>query len=120
MIPEQRSIEARLDVIGELVKSEDRFSDIREGLKTVQKLDFDKLIASVSSYGSLGGSFDSLNDTTHAARCIRCSTNRSEACLAAGSTGSHLGQGREERANHRESIGRISVTTAQDHTPDVM
>jgi DNA mismatch repair protein MSH4 len=46
--PAQQSIDARLDVVEELVQSEDMFSEIKEALKTLNKLDLDKLIAAVS------------------------------------------------------------------------
>ncbi|KAJ7079998.1 muts domain V-domain-containing protein [Mycena belliarum] len=45
----QTSIDARLDVVEELVQSEERFTDIRAGLKPLNKMDFDKLIASLAS-----------------------------------------------------------------------
>lgn len=37
----------------EFVQTEDLFSDVRASLKSVQNLDFDKLIASVSIYSFL-------------------------------------------------------------------
>ncbi|KAF5312559.1 hypothetical protein D9619_003594 [Psilocybe cf. subviscida] len=43
------SIEARLDVVDELVNAEDRFTYIRDALKTLNKMDFDKLIVALVS-----------------------------------------------------------------------
>ncbi|KAJ6578861.1 muts domain V-domain-containing protein [Mycena vulgaris] len=48
-ITAQNSIDARLDVVEELVQSEDRFTEVRAGLKPLNKMDFDKLIASLAS-----------------------------------------------------------------------
>ncbi|KAJ6630078.1 muts domain V-domain-containing protein [Mycena sp. CBHHK59/15] len=45
----QASIDARLDVVEELVQSEDRFTEVRAGLKPLNKMDFDKLIVSLAS-----------------------------------------------------------------------
>ncbi|KAF8736092.1 hypothetical protein AX14_000888 [Amanita brunnescens Koide BX004] len=45
----QRAIDARLDVVEELVNSEDRFTEVRTALKGLSKLDFDKLIVSLAS-----------------------------------------------------------------------
>ncbi|KII94447.1 hypothetical protein PLICRDRAFT_428887 [Plicaturopsis crispa FD-325 SS-3] len=45
----QSAIDARLDVVEELVQSEDRFTEVRDALKTMNKLDFDKLIASLAA-----------------------------------------------------------------------
>jgi hypothetical protein len=36
-----------MESIPELVQTEERFADIRDALKTLNKMDFDKLIASV-------------------------------------------------------------------------
>ncbi|KAI9462694.1 muts domain V-domain-containing protein [Boletus coccyginus] len=43
------AINARLDVVAELVENEDRFSEVRNALKHVNKLDFDKLISSLAT-----------------------------------------------------------------------
>ncbi|KAF7307828.1 MutS 4 [Mycena kentingensis (nom. inval.)] len=43
----QNTIDARLDVVEELVQSEDRFNDVRTGLKPLNKMDFDKLVAAL-------------------------------------------------------------------------
>lgn len=60
----QSAVDARLDVVEgnyidfsptdslyrnsvEFVQSEDKFTEVRDGLKTLNKMDFDKLIASV-------------------------------------------------------------------------
>ncbi|KIK81485.1 hypothetical protein PAXRUDRAFT_35858 [Paxillus rubicundulus Ve08.2h10] len=43
------AINARLDVVEELVQSEDRFSEIRDALKGLNKQDFDKLISSLAA-----------------------------------------------------------------------
>ncbi|KAJ7701550.1 muts domain V-domain-containing protein [Mycena rosella] len=48
-ITAQNSIDARLDVVEELVQSEERFTEVRAGLKPLNKMDFDKLIASLAS-----------------------------------------------------------------------
>ncbi|KAJ7756277.1 muts domain V-domain-containing protein [Mycena metata] len=48
-ITSQNTIDARLDVVEELVQSEERFTDVRAGLKALNKMDFDKLIASLAS-----------------------------------------------------------------------
>ncbi|KAJ7203700.1 hypothetical protein C8J57DRAFT_1735209 [Mycena rebaudengoi] len=47
-ITSQSSIDARLDVVEELVQAE-RFTDVRTALKTLDKMDFDKLVASLAS-----------------------------------------------------------------------
>lgn len=38
---------AKFNGVVEFVQNEDRFSDVREALKLLNKMDFDKLIASV-------------------------------------------------------------------------
>ncbi|KAF8555921.1 hypothetical protein OG21DRAFT_1460258, partial [Imleria badia] len=43
------AINARLDVVAELVQNEDRFSEIRDALKHLNKLDLDKLISSLAT-----------------------------------------------------------------------
>ncbi|KAL6301010.1 muts domain V-domain-containing protein [Sparassis latifolia] len=43
------SIEARLDIVEELVQSEDRFNEVKNALKTLNRMDFDKLISSLAS-----------------------------------------------------------------------
>ncbi|TFK42146.1 muts domain V-domain-containing protein [Crucibulum laeve] len=55
-ITSQSAIDARLDVVeGTIiqlhmsVRSEDRFTDVRDALKTLNKMDFDKLIVSLAS-----------------------------------------------------------------------
>ncbi|KAJ7813094.1 muts domain V-domain-containing protein [Mycena olivaceomarginata] len=48
-ITAQNTIDARLDVVEELVQSEERFTDVRAGLKSLNKMDFDKLIACLAS-----------------------------------------------------------------------
>ncbi|KAI0935607.1 hypothetical protein AcV5_003986 [Taiwanofungus camphoratus] len=45
----QASIEARLDVVEELVQTEERFNDVKNALKTLNKVDFDKLISSLAA-----------------------------------------------------------------------
>ncbi|KAI0962828.1 hypothetical protein AcW1_000092 [Taiwanofungus camphoratus] len=45
----QASIEARLDVVEELVQTEERFNDVKDALKTLNKVDFDKLISSLAA-----------------------------------------------------------------------
>ncbi|KAF8908829.1 muts domain V-domain-containing protein [Mucidula mucida] len=45
----QNSINARLDVVDEFVKSEDAFTDVKAALKPMNKMDFDKLIVSLAS-----------------------------------------------------------------------
>ena len=47
LILAQSAIDARLDTVEELVKAEDKFNVIKDALKTVNKLDLDKLISSV-------------------------------------------------------------------------
>lgn len=64
MFQVQSSVEARLDVVEggylktslacselkhsiELVQTEDRFNEVKDALKTLNKMDFDKLISSV-------------------------------------------------------------------------
>ncbi|KAI0075934.1 hypothetical protein K474DRAFT_1645947 [Panus rudis PR-1116 ss-1] len=42
------AIEARLDVVEELIQHEDRFHEVKDALKTMNKMDFDKLIASLA------------------------------------------------------------------------
>ncbi|KAH7884107.1 muts domain V-domain-containing protein [Phlebopus sp. FC_14] len=44
------AINARLDAVEELVQSEDRFSDVRDALKGLNKMDFDKLISSARKF----------------------------------------------------------------------
>ncbi|KAJ7160996.1 muts domain V-domain-containing protein [Mycena filopes] len=48
-ITSQNTIDARLDVVEELVQSEELFTAVRAGLKPLNKMDFDKLIASLAS-----------------------------------------------------------------------
>ncbi|KIJ58731.1 hypothetical protein HYDPIDRAFT_178027 [Hydnomerulius pinastri MD-312] len=43
------AINARLDAVEELVQSEDKFLEIRDALKGLNKLDFDKLISSLAA-----------------------------------------------------------------------
>ncbi|KAL7285904.1 hypothetical protein ACG7TL_001015 [Trametes sanguinea] len=43
------ALEARLDVVEELIQSEDRFGEIKNALKPLNKLDLDKLISSLAS-----------------------------------------------------------------------
>ncbi|KAH7910010.1 muts domain V-domain-containing protein [Hygrophoropsis aurantiaca] len=43
------AIEARLESVEELVQSEDKFSAVRDALKTLNKMDFDKLISSLAA-----------------------------------------------------------------------
>ncbi|EJD04505.1 uncharacterized protein FOMMEDRAFT_83663 [Fomitiporia mediterranea MF3/22] len=43
------AIEARLDAVEELVQTEDKFSAIKDALRTVNKLDLDKLISSLAA-----------------------------------------------------------------------
>ncbi|KAI9065774.1 hypothetical protein FKP32DRAFT_1665232 [Trametes sanguinea] len=43
------ALEARLDVVDELIQSEDRFGEIKNALKPLNKLDLDKLISSLAS-----------------------------------------------------------------------
>ncbi|KAE9397228.1 hypothetical protein BT96DRAFT_860285 [Gymnopus androsaceus JB14] len=45
----QSSIDARLDVVEELVQDEDLFNEVRSALKTLNNMDFDKLIAMLST-----------------------------------------------------------------------
>ncbi|KAF7297326.1 MutS 4 [Mycena indigotica] len=45
----QNTLDARLDVVEELVQSEERFNDVRTGLKPLNKMDLDKLIAVLAS-----------------------------------------------------------------------
>ncbi|KAI0727611.1 muts domain V-domain-containing protein [Fomitopsis betulina] len=45
----QDSIEARLDAVEELVQNEDRFNDVKNALKGLNKMDFDKLICSLAA-----------------------------------------------------------------------
>ncbi|KAJ7153512.1 muts domain V-domain-containing protein [Mycena crocata] len=49
-ITAQSTIDARLDVVEELVQSEETFTEIRAALKPLTKMDFDKLIASLASF----------------------------------------------------------------------
>lgn len=46
----QTSIDARLDVVEELVQDEDLFNEVRSALKTLNSMDFDKLIATVRAF----------------------------------------------------------------------
>ena len=48
LISAQSAIDARLDTVEELVKAEDKFNVIKDALKTVNKLDLDKLISLVT------------------------------------------------------------------------
>ncbi|KAF9007936.1 muts domain V-domain-containing protein [Cyathus striatus] len=48
-ITTQSSIHGRLDAVEELIQTEDRFTAIRDALKTLNKMDLDKLIASLAS-----------------------------------------------------------------------
>ncbi|KAI0668609.1 muts domain V-domain-containing protein [Trametes maxima] len=43
------ALEARLDVVEELIQTEDRFTEVKNSLKPLNKLDFDKLICSLAS-----------------------------------------------------------------------
>ncbi|OBZ78578.1 MutS 4 [Grifola frondosa] len=43
------ALEARLDVVEELIQSEERFNEIKNALKTLNKLDFDKLISALAA-----------------------------------------------------------------------
>ncbi|KAI0809119.1 muts domain V-domain-containing protein [Irpex lacteus] len=45
----QSAIDARLDVVEELVQTEERFHEVKDALKTLKKMDFDKLISSLAS-----------------------------------------------------------------------
>ncbi|KAJ3862506.1 muts domain V-domain-containing protein [Lentinula novae-zelandiae] len=45
----QTSIDARLDVVEELVQDEDLFNEVRSALKTLNSMDFDKLIATLAA-----------------------------------------------------------------------
>ncbi|CAA7267689.1 unnamed protein product [Cyclocybe aegerita] len=45
----QSSIDARLDAVEELINAEDRFTYVRDALKTLNKMDFDKLIVALAS-----------------------------------------------------------------------
>ncbi|KIP02571.1 hypothetical protein PHLGIDRAFT_26530 [Phlebiopsis gigantea 11061_1 CR5-6] len=45
----QTAIDARLDVVEELVQTEERFHEVKDALKTMHNLDFDKLISSLVS-----------------------------------------------------------------------
>lgn len=45
----EEAINARLDVVEELVQREDKFAEVRDALKRLNKLDFDKLISSLAS-----------------------------------------------------------------------
>ncbi|TEB26336.1 hypothetical protein FA13DRAFT_1692416 [Coprinellus micaceus] len=45
----QPSLDARLDAVEELVNSEDRFNVLRDSLRPMNKMDFDKLIVSLAS-----------------------------------------------------------------------
>ncbi|KAF7321085.1 MutS 4 [Mycena chlorophos] len=45
----QTTLDARLDVVEELVQTEDRFNDVKAGLKPLNKMDFDKLIAALAA-----------------------------------------------------------------------
>lgn len=45
----QKSIDVRLDAVQEIVQSEDVYSAIKTALKTMDKVDIDKLIAAVSN-----------------------------------------------------------------------
>ncbi|KAJ7353301.1 muts domain V-domain-containing protein [Mycena albidolilacea] len=49
-ITAQNTVDARLDVVEELVQSEERFTDVRAGLKPLNKMDFNKLIACLASF----------------------------------------------------------------------
>lgn len=48
-ITHHQAVEARLDVVAEFVQNEDRFTDVREALKLMNKMDFDKLIVTLAS-----------------------------------------------------------------------
>ncbi|KAG1746861.1 muts domain V-domain-containing protein [Suillus lakei] len=41
------ALDARLDAVEELIHSEDKFTEIKDALKTLNKMDFDKLISSL-------------------------------------------------------------------------
>ncbi|KAG6874127.1 hypothetical protein C0995_005543 [Termitomyces sp. Mi166 len=45
----QTSIDARLDVVEEFIRTEDRYSEVRDALKAFNKMDFDKLIVLLAS-----------------------------------------------------------------------
>lgn len=44
------AINARLDVVEELIQREDKFAEVRDALKRLNKLDIDKLISSLTSF----------------------------------------------------------------------
>ncbi|KAF9453355.1 hypothetical protein P691DRAFT_771528 [Macrolepiota fuliginosa MF-IS2] len=48
-ITDHQAVETRLDVVAEFIQHEDRFTDVREALKLLNKMDFDKLIVSLAS-----------------------------------------------------------------------
>ncbi|KAI0717509.1 muts domain V-domain-containing protein [Cerioporus squamosus] len=43
------ALEARLDVVEELIQTEERFSEVKDALKSLNKMDFDKLICSLAA-----------------------------------------------------------------------
>ncbi|KAI0271729.1 muts domain V-domain-containing protein [Gloeopeniophorella convolvens] len=45
----QNALDARLDVVEELVQTEDRFTEVKDALKHLSKVDLDKLICSLAS-----------------------------------------------------------------------
>ncbi|KZV60597.1 hypothetical protein PENSPDRAFT_759914 [Peniophora sp. CONT] len=45
----QSALDARLDVVEELVQSEDRYASVKNALRHLDKMDFDKLIASLAA-----------------------------------------------------------------------
>lgn len=47
IITAHTAIDARLDSVEELVQAEDKFNSIKDALRTVNRLDLDKLISSV-------------------------------------------------------------------------
>ncbi|KAI5997385.1 muts domain V-domain-containing protein [Pisolithus albus] len=47
---DEDAINARLDVVEELIQREDKFAEVRDALKRLNKLDIDKLISSLTSF----------------------------------------------------------------------
>ncbi|KAI0344201.1 hypothetical protein BDW22DRAFT_1412762 [Trametopsis cervina] len=45
----QSAIDSRLDVVEELIQTEERFHEVKDALKTLNKMDFDKLISSLAA-----------------------------------------------------------------------
>lgn len=52
-LTDSATIDTRLDVVAELVQNEDRFRNLRRALKSLERIDADKITGSIQSYTSV-------------------------------------------------------------------